>query len=744
MSRRARITRTPDPPPVNAIRAGTLDGLLTALARCGAIDPVVADLSMGEWRSHELARSCFAQLEIPWPLPPVTPRDPVAAASVIGDWIDSEGRGDSAVRVALDLAETLFGALDQHPLSLVVLMPRFASRWQAESAAFLRYLAQGARSDDRLILVGDEHANAQPCAGVALQWSDAPAGTPRPRPPGLVALVPGTVDPATARALDAGGHPLRAGWTLVPPEWRRAPAVTSRLEFDRLAAAPVDPWLRAFAQVHGNNYFVDSWFLCAEAMQRLAEGSHGIALELMDRAAACSSSLADRAILSALAQGFRIALMRYGEAAAAPDPSPALPPLQRGALHMTKGWGLVMTGQAARAEPYLQSASELLEAAVGRNRQFLYLVNISALNRLNLGDHEGALAMEKQIEADSAALDDVDARFDYVNSINIARLYRRRNEFELAATYYARAFATTAGARTESDLVYANVCHARLDVARGRTLDCFHAWLRASLHWLSCDAPEALGWRVQSAILGRKALPASTPVEHVAGALAAHLRSAAEAAMCFDVGNALRGCMGRAAPAPPPAVLRTDRARIDRDAVQAIGAPGFSVFAAASPERAATSGPCQQALASMVTAFIAAAARAPALSDFPTILVDDGGGQEMPINRNELFAACLRLSVSRARFDGVDYELSPDALLECAVIRRGPAVARYDRGHVHFKRYFAPRPLSVAEAEVIAACDRPVLLYALSHEIGRPRDDVLGLVRALEAARVLEIRLELP
>src|SRR5262245_900981 len=105
MSRRARITRTPDLPSVTGIRAGTLDGLWTALASRRVHDPVVADLSLGEWRSHELARSCFAQLEIPWPLPVATPPDPAAAAPVIGDWIDSEGRGDSAMRVALDLAE---------------------------------------------------------------------------------------------------------------------------------------------------------------------------------------------------------------------------------------------------------------------------------------------------------------------------------------------------------------------------------------------------------------------------------------------------------------------------------------------------------------------------------------------------------------------------------------------------------------------------------------------------------------
>jgi hypothetical protein len=37
-----------------------------------------------------------------------------------------------------------------------------------------------------------------------------------------------------------------------------------------------------------------------------------------------------------------------------------------------------------------------------------------------------------------------------------------------------------------------------------------------------------------------------------------------------------------------------------------------------------------------------------------------------------------------------------------------------------------------------------VLLSSLSRAIARPVDEVLGLVRALEAARILEVRLELP
>src|SRR5256885_4599334 len=92
-----RIARRPELPPFENIRAANLDGLLTALAQRDMQKPIFADLSLGGWRSHELAQSVFGQLRIAWPLPasPAPKREELAAeggsTSVIGDWIDSEG-----------------------------------------------------------------------------------------------------------------------------------------------------------------------------------------------------------------------------------------------------------------------------------------------------------------------------------------------------------------------------------------------------------------------------------------------------------------------------------------------------------------------------------------------------------------------------------------------------------------------------------------------------------------------------
>jgi tetratricopeptide (TPR) repeat protein len=759
----SRITRHATLPSIPGIRrAATLEGLLQARADLGLAATIVADLSMGEWRAHELARTCFAQAEHPWPLPEpsveisgsqeagagwIDPapadRDPAAAVrreqagAMIGDWIDAEGRGESSVQQALWLAESFFDGLGARPLELVVMAPAFGAKWRRGSLSFLTFLAHGLRPGDRLAIATlDESSPGLP--GLSVQWRDAPPLPPRSSPPaGLGALFPGALDREAQQALHfADGYPLRGGLALVPPEWRCRFTKASRMQFDRLSTAGVAPWLRAFAQMHGNNYFVDPWFLCAQANLRLAEGGHEIALDLLERAATCAQSLRDRAVLSALLQGHRIALMRYGEVVSAPDPSAALPGSLAGALLMTKGWGLVMSAQAERAEPYMQRARELLRPVLGPHAtQFLYLLNISALNRLNLGDYETALRIEKEIEAvaPQPSSGECDYRLRYVNSINIARLYRRANRFDLAESYFEQAFETTAGARTESDLIYTNVCQARLYSAQGQGTAAMRAWIRAALHWLSADAPEALGWRVLSAIVGRKATAADTSPEEVAQALCANLSKSAESS-----GVKLSSNPG----AGPCVFVRAERA-VDAPFF-AIGAEGFSVLLgnrAAAGDGGAFRGPQRDELAGLALALMGEICHAGDLLENATVLVDDRLGCEMAATREEMVDTAVRWNIGQTRWGGQSIPISGELraeLLRKAAVRPGPAVAHMDCGPagavVRFKRYLPPRILSTDEASAVTR---------LVTE-GEPLcPELFEVVRKLESDRVLAVRVTL-
>jgi tetratricopeptide (TPR) repeat protein len=384
----------------------------------------------------------------------------------------------------------------------------------------------------------------------------------------------------------------------------------------------------------------------------------------------------------------------------------------------------------------MQRARELLRPVLGPHAtQFLYLLNISALNRLNLGDYETALRIEKEIEAvaPQPSSGECDYRLRYVNSINIARLHRRANRFDLAESYFEQAFETTAGARTESDLIYTNVCQARLYSGQGQGVAAIRAWIRATLHWLSADAPEALGWRVLSAIVGRKATAADTSPEEVAQALFANLSKSAE----------LSGVNLSSNPSAGQCVfVRAERAA---DApFLAIGAEGFSILLGNRPAAGnggAFRGPQRDELAGLALALIGGICNAGDLLENVTILIDDRLGCEMAATREEIVDTAVRWNIGQTCWGGHSIPISSELraeLLRKAAVQPGPAVARIDcrpaGAMVRFKRYLPPRILSTDEASAVTR---------LVQE-GEPLcPELFQVVRNLESDRVLAVRVTL-
>src|SRR5262249_15828021 len=132
--------------------------------------------------------------------------------------------------------------------------------------------------------------------------------------PSPLSLVPGVVDHKLAQLFnDAQAlFPLPAKHGLVPLEWRQAPSKVSPLPFDNLATlAGSIGWLRAYAQLYGNNLYVEQEFLCEQARLRLAEGGGDIAIRLADRAAECARSPELVSMCHSYAQGIRVATRRF-------------------------------------------------------------------------------------------------------------------------------------------------------------------------------------------------------------------------------------------------------------------------------------------------------------------------------------------------------------------------------------------------------------------------------------------------
>jgi tetratricopeptide (TPR) repeat protein len=752
-----RITRGPGPVVLEGIRVPTLDAL------CAAIDGVdsciATDLSLGAWRGCQVATELETQMGLPsetrcgvepsvsasqGSLPPY--------ADFVGESIDAESSGDRTTLDALKRASHLASVLRARPpRSCLVLVPRYGLPWEKHDALVIRFLAEALReSSCRLILVsGCEEGPVLP-RGWTVRWRSVSSAEQDPPPGRLLALVPSIVSPEVATAVQAadpnGGVArlsLAGGNSLIGPEFRRPPARVSRLEYDRLAVATQSlGWLAAYAQFFGNNFYIDPYFLCEQARQRLAEGGYEIALRLLERASVCSRYPELSAICQSYAQGMRIVLQRFQEAAGAPEPPRSAPPTVRGFLLQCKGWGLVMSDDQTRAESYLREARDLL-APNRQAREYLYLLNISALNALKLGDLDRALAIEHSVEASLSNQIPRDWHLWYVNSINIARLHFRRGDTEAALLYYGRAFETTKGSRSDSDGIYANVCLARVRAKKASAAKALLEWIRAGLLWVSSSAPEALAPRVTRGILGRSLDPGESLVEQVSAALTKELLVASDAAgipLMNTPADALPVFVRSgdvAEPVPPGAIL------------YGAGAPGCSVLVSECETPSAFSGPDYDHLRSVLRTLLQQLVPLNDLDDFNTLAIDDRLGCEIPSTASELVGTCLRLGVPQMRFgfETVEFDEERRRLLEMALfVRLGSAVDRMEfadgKAVVTFKRYLVPRVIIGDDVAILTAiADRP-LLIELARRLDRPAATVLASLRALEQSRVVDMDLD--
>jgi tetratricopeptide (TPR) repeat protein len=738
----AVFSRQPGAVSIEGVQAANLAQLRETLA-CGAeSDPVIAcDLTLGAWRGNQAAHEWCEQLGLAAPEPahhPMTFRrgqgDALVYADTVGQLVDSETKGDRPVLAALETAERIVRHVrESGPHIFLALAPRFGLTWEPENLLFLRFAAQGlAQTSSRLIIVSDPSNDNGIPGDWTIRWIEGSASRDTAhREVDELSLFPGTIPAGLSSSFpQAAGEDrmlaLAGGSFLVDPHWRTDPRSVSRLVFDRLALrfpqnGPIEAgqWIKAYAQYFGNAIYCDSYFLCEQAEERFAEGGYDIAFRLLERAAARAQTPMARALAQAAAQGMRIAIHRFHDAAAAPDPAPSAPAQMRQFLAQSKGWGLVMTGRATEASAYFQSALQH-GTHPGTERERLYLENIAALSSARMGDVQAALQAEKQIEESRQALPAPDWHLEYINCLNLARLYRRMRDYATARTYYERAFATMQGGRSESDGLYVNVTFAQLaseeaDQERGK----IH-WLRAALHWMSGLAPEALAWRVATAVLGRKVGASEIVTEEVSAHLAARLQES------FPIPMLPEG--------PVPVFTRV----VDElPVVGAVGSAGWSVFLSDAPVSPASLGAEYTRLRRLLFGILMSLCPSPNLRRATTLGVFDRQGCEMAESQAELVESCLQLGVRDLRFGNEAIRLDKAQLERHLEFRLAPIVASIaDQDgivEVRFKRYFPSVRLEPLAAAMVARLEG-------SREFRRwtgPQETV-GLLRDL---RIVETRL---
>jgi tetratricopeptide (TPR) repeat protein len=685
---------------------------------------VVADLSMGAWKGNHVAAEWCDQLGLSPPSSfgcqlsfQLGAQGRLSYANCIGELVDAETRGDASALFALRTAERLVELARNGPRTFAVVAPRFGLPWEPENELLIRFLAQGMPGRLR-VLAPNGDAVTKPTR-FCIEWEEdrASADSKRRIPANPWALFPGLL-PAETELREEWVLPLSGTGGLIAPWVRPNPAGHSRLAFDALSTAVAGTgWAEAFAQHYGNSMFANCGLLCEQAQQRFAEGGYGVAFRLLDCALSCAASAAQKALVLAAMQGMRIAIHRFADAASAPDPPAGAPSELLQFLRQSKGWGLVMTGRAAESTSHFQAALDY-HSGPGNEREQLYLRNIAALSSARLGDIEAALAAELDIQQKLAELPSPDWHLLYINSLNLARLYRRRKEINQAKICYQRAFATMDGARSDSDGLYVNLTFAQLETEAGNADLARPFWLRAALHWVSCDAPETLAWRVATAALGRAVGPGESVDEEVSAYLSARLLQ-----VFPDI-----------VPAAKPAVFARSEPGVCYPA--AIGAPGWSVLLSSAASSPASTGPEYQRLRALLTSLLGPP------EDFTgTMVVPDCHGREMPINLDELLAVSLECDTSHVMFDveRLAYEqplLAPRLRVRLTALVSSLTPRERQSVEVSFKRYLKPAVLTGGAARLVAGLGPSRMFRELVAQGYTPQ-----LIRSLEQQRILHLDL---
>jgi len=759
-SRSITFSRSMNQLVVDGIKASTMESLLALRCKYVSSELVISDLSLGAWRRHQVASEFCIQLGLSYmPLlrptvGKVTSENQFSYSNIVGDVIDEECQGDSLVLQSFHLTNLILSACSDRPKTFFVILPLNGIYLGRDNIMFIRFIVQALiNSFSRLILVSIDDNSFVP-TDWKVNWINVSQPLKSYKPmKNVLSLIPGIIDPETMRKMGTTNDdkilnlfPLANGNMLVAPECRRHPSEVSRLEFDKLATgANRIYWLKAYAQFYGNNYFLDPLFLFKHAWEQYLEGNNDVALRLLDRALSCTTDPDICALIRSLSQNIRIALQEFEEAAEVPCPSNEIAIQQRRLILQAKGWALVMCEKPDEAELYLSEARELFKHdEQSSTLGYMYLLNISALNRLKLGDIQGALALENEIEATHLTNPHRDWRLHYVNSINLARLYRRLGKFDMAERYYIDAFSTNLGGRSESDLIYTNFCLSRLNEERGRDLAAFSGWIRTALHWVSCEVPEALSRRVAMGILGYKPTKEENITEDVSRALTSKIFASAKVAKL----NRAITLEDTKTEQPPPVFIRSQYFEEGQSGKinSAYLLPGCSMLSTQKAANPQLLSPNHRKLRSILYQLLMITSPLDELTNLQTIVVDSCLGYEIPVTFPELLSTSIRLRIPKivcgADVIEIDERVRSDTERKlCAMLTNivQKVESKRDISYVTFKRYYSPKIISKEEYNILSLLNGGISLDHLAEMSGIDLLVLIQLMRSLEKLRIVRL-----
>ena len=155
-------------------------------------------------------------------------------------------------------------------------------------------------------------------------------------------------------------------------------------------------------------------------------------------------------------------------------------------LYFIRAFSATLTRNLKKADLFFQKANIGLNMTMS-DEISIYKLNLYALFLVIKGDDESAFILENKLYDYLQNHNIHDAAINHVVLINIARLYKKSKQYELASEYYEKAYETLkdCGFTTFYHMNYA-IDKAILCEACDQMEEAFYFWMKVAIYWVCC------------------------------------------------------------------------------------------------------------------------------------------------------------------------------------------------------------------------------------------------------------------
>lgn len=181
-------------------------------------------------------------------------------------------------------------------------------------------------------------------------------------------------------------------------------------------------------------------------------------------------------------------------------------------LHFIRAFAATLTRRLDIAQTLFQQANIGLDMPMN-DEESIYKLNLYALYLLVKGEADTAFALEQQLHAYLQTHYPKAHILTHVILMNIARLYKKSKQYDLAKTYYQKAYGQlNAGTFTLYDAMNYSIDTAILCESKAQMTDALYYWLKVALSWLSSPNPYSLPVRTRLVLCQEKVTDSVIPV----------------------------------------------------------------------------------------------------------------------------------------------------------------------------------------------------------------------------------------